>query len=190
MKPRIELVPVAEAQRLGREFGINEAQAGRSAFRMLAHHPDLVKHVYGLLLMLSQRGKLPARLRELMIMRIGWTTDADYEWFQHYRIATTQAGITDTEILAVRDWRSSNAFSAADRAVLAAVDDTIEHGKVSDAVWAECERELKDPVVLVEMVVAIGNWTLFSQVIRTLGIPIEAGAAWPPDGKAPARNDA
>jgi len=185
MKPRIDLVPTAEAQRLGKEFGINEAQAGRSAFRMLAHHPDLVKHVYGLLLMLSQRGKLPARLRELMIMRIGWVTGTDYEWFQHYRIAQ-EAGVTPDEIVALREWKDAKVFSAPDRAVLAAVDDTIAAGKVSDATWAQCEREIKEPAQLVEMVVMIGNWMLFSMLIKTLGVPLEPGSvAWPPDGKVP-----
>lgn len=185
MSTRLECVPPQEAVRLGKEFGITEAQAGRSAFRMLAHHPDLVKHVYGLLTMLSTRNKLPTRLRELMIMRLAWTTGAEYAWFQHYRIST-QAGVTPEEIVAVRDWRQSGLFSAADRAVLAAADDTRENGKISDAVWAECEKQLKEPALLVEMVVAIGNWTMFSQLLQSLRVPLEdAGAPWPPDGKAP-----
>ena len=186
MKPRLDLVPVEEARRLGAEMGIGEAQASRSAFRMLAHHPDLVRHVYGLLKMLATRNKLPSRLRELMIMRIGWTTGSDYEWFQHYRIAKAEAGLTDAELVALRDWRSSELFSEADRAVLAAVDDTRERGEISDAVWAHCEQLLKEPAVLVEMVVMIGNWMLFSQLLKTLRVPIEEGATpWPPDGKAP-----
>jgi alkylhydroperoxidase family enzyme len=188
MKPRLDMVPVEDARRLGAEMGIGEAQASRSAFRMLAHHPELVRHVYGLLRMLQTRNKLPSRLRELMIMRIGWTTASEYEWFQHYRIATKENGISDDEIVAVRDWRSSDLFSEADRAVLAAVDDTRARGEVSDEVWAQCERLFKDPAQLVEMVVMIGNWLLFSQLINTLRIPIEEGERpWPPDGKAPAK---
>jgi alkylhydroperoxidase family enzyme len=179
-------VPVEEARRLGAELGISEAQASRSAFRMLAHHPDLVQHVYGLLRMLATRNKLPSRLRELMIMRIGWTTASEYEWFQHYRIAKAEARLTDEEIVAIRDWRSSELFSPADRAVLAAVDDTRERGEISDAVWGQCGQLIKEPAVLVEMVVMIGNWMLFSQLLKTLRIPIEDGAEpWPPDGKAP-----
>ena len=54
MHPRLELASLEDAQRLGREIGISEAQAGRSAFRMLAN-PDLAKHVFGLLTMLSSR---------------------------------------------------------------------------------------------------------------------------------------
>ncbi|MGZ5172043.1 MAG: carboxymuconolactone decarboxylase family protein [Burkholderiales bacterium] len=187
MKQRLELVPVEEARRLGAEMGIGEAQASRSAFRMLAYHPDLVRHVYGLLKMLATRNKLPSRLRELMIMRIGWTTGSEYEWFQHYRIAKAEAGLADAELVALRDWRSSELFSEADRAVLAAVDDTRERGEISDAVWTQCEQLFKEPAVLVEMVVMIGNWMLFSQLLKTLRVPIEDGATpWPPDGKAPA----
>ena len=186
MTGRIELVPLEEAQRLGREFGISDAQAGRSAFRMLAHHPDLAKHVYGLLTMLSTRNKLDKRLRELIIMRLAWMTGSEYAWFQHYRIATTLAGITPEEVVAVRDWRGSKLFSPADRAVLAAADDTRERGRISDAVWAECESALKEPVLLIEMVLAIANWTLFSQLLQSLQVPLEpGGAAWPPDGKKP-----
>ena len=185
MARRVEYVPVDAAVRLGRECGIGDAQAGRSAFRMLANHPDLVKHVYGLLTMLSSRNKLPTRLRELIVMRLAWRARCEYAWFQHYRIAT-QAGVTPEEIVAVRDWRNSDLFGSAERAVLAAADDTCDRGKISDGVWAECSRELKAPAVLVEMVVAIGNWTMFAQLLRSLEVGIEEGAApWPPDGKAP-----
>ena len=71
--------------------------------------------------------------------------------------------------------------------MLAAADDTLDHGCISDAVWAECERHLREPAILIEMVVAIGNWTMFAQLLRSLRVPLEPGAApWPPDGKAPA----
>jgi len=186
VKSRIECIPLEDAVRLGSEMGIGAVQAGKNAFRTLARHPDLVRHVFGLLTMLASRNKLGSRLRELIIMRIGWTTGSEYEWFQHYRIATTQAGVTPEEILAVRDWSKSPLFGPAERAVLAAVDDTREFGKVSDTVWAECEQHLREPAVLIEMVVAIGNWIMISQILRSLRVPLEAGAVpWPPDGKSP-----
>jgi len=185
MKPRIEPVPREEAVRIGASMDVKEVQAAKNAFRTLAHHPDLVRNVYGLLLQLSNRNKLDTRLRELVIMRIAWTTKCAYAWFQHYRIAL-QAGLTTEEIVAVRDWRNATHFDAAERAVLAATDDTIVFGSISNAVWAECERVLKDPVLLVEMVAAIGNWSMISQVLQSLRVEIEEGGApWPPDGKAP-----
>ncbi len=189
MGSRLQCIPLEEALRLGHELGIKEAQAGKNAFRTLAHHPELVRHMFGLLNMLAARNKLDARLRELIIMRIAWTTGSAYEWFQHYRIATTQAGVTPEEIVAVRDWKRSDLFSPADRAVLAAVDDTHEHGKVSDATWAQCVQQLKAPAVLIEMLVAIGNWIMISQVLQSLRVPIEEDTApWLPDGNGPPAN--
>ena len=78
MARRVEYVSVEEARRLGSECGIGEAQASRGAFRMLANNPDLVKHVYGLLTMLSSRNRLPTRLRELKLEPRGtFTKDLD-----------------------------------------------------------------------------------------------------------------
>ena len=38
---------------------------------------------------------------------------------------------------------------------------------------------------LLELVVAIGNWRLFSSLLRSLEVPLEEGVApWPPDGEA------
>ena len=69
---------------------------------------------------------------------------------------------------------------------MAAVDDSLERGKISDAVWVECAAHVGGPAELVEMVVAIGHWTMYSQLLRSLEIPLEDGVgAWPPDGVAP-----
>ena len=39
----------------------------------------------------------------------------------------------------------------------------------------------------VEMVVCLANWIMFSNLLRTLEIPVEDGVmSWPPDGKMPA----
>ena len=46
MASRVELVPVEASLRLGADIGIGEAQASRGAFRMLANHPDLARHVF------------------------------------------------------------------------------------------------------------------------------------------------
>ena len=184
MARRVEYVSVDEARRLGREFGIGEAQASRSAFRMLAHHPDLVRHVYGLLRMLATRNKLPSRLRELMIMRIAWVTGSAYEWTQHWRVAAT-AGIPPEDVLAVRDWRSAPQLTPADRAILAATDECLDGKSISDASWAEVAKHVADPAQQVEFIIAMGNWLSFSMLFRNLRIPLADGVAvWPPDGQA------
>jgi len=180
------MVPLDQAQQLGAEIGLPGPMTTRSAFRTLANNPPLLKAVFGQLTTLLLRNTLDTRLRELIIMRIGWITGSEYEWTQHWRVATT-AGIPPEDVLAVRDWRSSDRLGAADRAVLAATDESLTGKTISDATWAEVVKHIPDPAQQVEFVVAMGNWTMFSMLLRNLRIPVEDGVmVWPPDGVRPA----
>jgi alkylhydroperoxidase family enzyme len=133
---------------------------------------------------LLENNKLDTRLRELMIMRIGWVTGSAYEWTQHWRVATT-AGIPPEDILAVRDWRNSARLNAADKAILTATDECLAGKTISDAAWAEVARHVTDPGQQVEFIIAMGNWMMFSMLFRNLRIPLADGVAvWPPDGLA------
>jgi alkylhydroperoxidase family enzyme len=142
-----------------------------------------------MLMILLSRNTLPLRLREMIVMRIGWRTRSEYQWYQHYQICTTQAGFSDEDVLAIRDWRNPEhaaRLQPADRAMLAAVDDTIDQGGISDEVWAECAQHITEPAMQVEMVMAIGYWIMLSQFFQTFQVPLQEGAKlWPPDGKAP-----
>lgn len=185
MSKRLTMLSVEDALAAAKKVGIRESMAPLSVYRVLLHNPDLAKVMTDLLATLLFTGKkLDVRLRELIIMRIGWATGSKYEWTQHWRIAD-HVGLPAADVLAVRDWKNADNLGPADRAVLAAVDDSLERGKISDPVWAECATHVGGPVELVEMVVAIGHWTMYSQLLRSLEIPLEDGvASWPPDGVA------
>jgi len=182
---RIPLLPLEEAKRLARQLEVPEAIAELNVFRVLLHHPMLAKRVNDLLMTLLFRGQLDARLRELVIMRIGWATGSVYEWTQHWRVAK-QLGVGEEDLLAVRDWRAHAHWSAADRAVLAATDETLERGAISAETWSNCTAELPSVEEQLELVGAIGTWRLISQLLRSLDVPLEDGVSpWPPDGAAP-----
>lgn len=185
MSSRIDLLTVEKAKSAAQTCSVRESMAHLSVYRALLRHPELAGAVNHLLTMLLFNGnKLDVRLRELLIMRIGWVTGSLYEWTQHWRFAERVA-IPAEDVLAVRDWKASSRLSAADRAVLAAVDDTLSQGRISDDVWKQCVEHVGPQEVLIEMVVAIGNWNMFSQLLRSLDIPLEEGvSAWPPDGIA------
>ena len=190
MTERVTMVPLDVAKRLGEEIGLPAPMATRSAFRVLANNPPLLKAVFGQLTTLLLRNTFDTRLRELMIMRIGWVTGSVYEWTQHWRVATT-AGIPPQDVLAVRDWRVSDRLTAADKAVLAATDEALAGETISNETWAEVTKHITDPAQQVEFVVAMGNWTMFSMLLRNLKIPVEDGVAvWPPDGAIPSAAEA
>jgi alkylhydroperoxidase family enzyme len=93
------------ARELGEAMGLPARRTQSEAFRVLANNPGVARVAYSQLIQLLENNKLDTRLRELMIMRIGWVTGSAYEWTQHWRVATT-AGIPPEDILAVRDWRN------------------------------------------------------------------------------------
>jgi alkylhydroperoxidase family enzyme len=184
MTARVPMVSLERARELGEAMGMPARRTQSEAFRTVANNPGVARVAFSQLMQLLENNRLDTRLRELMIMRIGWVTGSAYEWTQHWRVATT-AGIPPEDVLAVRDWRNSDRLSAADRAILAATDESLAGKSISDAAWAEVTKHVTDPGEQGEFIIAMGNWLMFSMLFRNLRIPLAEGiAVWPPDGLA------
>jgi alkylhydroperoxidase family enzyme len=183
---RVPRLPLEEAKAAADEAAVPNYMAELAIFQVLLNHPKLAGALNDLLATMLWRGTLDSRLRELVIMRIGWLTGCDYEWTQHWRVAQG-LGVSAEDLLGVRDWRTHDAFGLAERAVLAATDDVLRDGAVSSDSWAACQRELgSDPALLVELVTAIGAWRMVASILQSLQVPLEDGlASWPPDGQPP-----
>jgi alkylhydroperoxidase family enzyme len=182
---RIAMLSIDEAKKVAADLEVPVQIAELNVFRVLLRNPPVAKRVNDLLLTLLFRGKLEARLRELVIMRLGWTTRSNYEWTQHWRIAL-ELGVSEQDLLAVREWQGSECFSEADQAVLQATDETVQNGFISSETWSRCERHVGGVEELLELVAAIGTWRMISGILRSLEIPLEDGVEpWPPDGLAP-----
>ncbi|SON63263.1 hypothetical protein MSIMFI_04793 [Mycobacterium simulans] len=183
---RVPLLPVDEAKAAADEAGVPDYMAELSIFQALLNHPRLARTFNDLLATMLWHGALQPRLRELVIMRIGWLTACDYEWTQHWRVASG-LGVSADDLLGVRDWQDYDGFGATERAVLAATDDVVRDGAVSAESWAACERELQgDTTVLIELVTAIGSWRMVASILQSLKVPLEEGvSSWPPDGVSP-----
>src|SRR5215472_12439281 len=180
MTLRVPMVSLERARELGEAMGMPARP-----FRVMANNPGVARVAYSQLMQLLENNKFDTRLRELMIMRIGWVTGSAYEWTQHWRVATT-VGIPPEDILAVRDWPNSERLTPADKAILAATDQCLAGKSLSDAAWSEVVTYVTEPGQQVEFVVAMGNWIMFSLLFRSLRIPLAEGImVWPPDGVAP-----
>ena len=185
MAGRVALATAEQALAVGRAIGAPDVMTTRNAFRTLANNETMAKGVFTHLTTLLNKNTFNTRLRELAIMRIGWVTGSEYEWTQLWRVATS-AGIPEDDILAVRDWKNATRLTAADRTILQATDEMLDCGKISDATWVECCKHVPTAAEQVEMVVCIANWIMFSNILRSLEIPVEDGVmVWPPDGRKP-----
>jgi alkylhydroperoxidase family enzyme len=184
MTARVPMVSPERARELGEAMGMPATRTRSEAFRTVANNPGVARVAFSQLMQLLENNKFDIRLRELMIMRIGWVTGSAYEWTNHWRVATT-AGIPPEDILAVRDWRNSDRLTAADKAILAATDECLAGKSISDEIWAEVAKYVTDPGQQVEFIIAMGNWLMFSMLFRNLRIPLAEGVqVWPPDGMA------
>lgn len=182
----IARLPDTEAHARAVDAGIPTYIADLSVFQVLLHSPPLAKAVNDLLAHLLFKATFDARLRELAIMRIGWITGSVYEWTQHWRIAPA-FGVDEADLLAVRDWEAHDGFGPAERAVLAATDESVRDGAISPPTWAALERDVSaDPEVLLELVASLGGWRMISMMLRSLLVPLEDDVdPWPPDGAVP-----
>jgi alkylhydroperoxidase family enzyme len=184
MTSRVPMVSLERARELGEAMGMPARRTQSEAFRVVANNPGVARVAFGQLMQLLENNKFDTRLRELMIMRIGWVTGSVYEWTNHWRVATT-AGIPPEDILAVRDWQNSERLKPADKAILAATDECLAGKSISHAAWAEVAKHVTEPPEQVEFIIAMGNWMMFSLLFRNLRIPLAEGVfVWPPDGLA------
>ena len=182
---RIPLLSPEATAKLAEEQGIKPAQSSRNVYRLLLRRPRLAVAMRDLLNRLLFRSVLDDRLRELAILRIGWVTDSDYEWSQHWSIAIENFGLDPDDLLAVRDWQASERFDELDRAVLAATDETLAEGRIGDESWAALQA-LLDEEACIDLLLVIGAWQMVSTLLRSTQMPLDAGAeSWPPDGRGP-----
>ncbi len=182
--PRLPLLSATDALAAAERIGIDPKYLTQPIWTMLLARPKYATAVYAVLTDLLFRPTLPVRLREILIMRIGWATAAEFEWAQHWQVAT-RAGIDPDDILGVRDWRGCDRFDDADRAALAAADDVVQHGAVTSSSWSDLRVHYGDSELL-EIVAVVATWHHVSVLVRSLQVPLDEGMTrWPPDGLAP-----
>ena len=182
--PRIELLDMTRAIALASEVGIRANLNEQPIWRALLHRDKLAGAIYRLVTVQLFKSKLDPRTRELAIMRVAWRTASEFEWAQHWRFAVS-LGISESELAGVRDWRNFLGFDARDQAVLAAADEVIDSGAISDNCWSVL-AEVLSPDELMDITFVIATWFFVSSLLRSFGVPLpEDMTPWLPDGRGP-----
>ena len=150
-----------------------ERNGGRilNIFRTLAHHPKLLKRWMVFANHVLVGSTLPARERELVILRTGYLCGSGYEWAQHVTIAR-RCGLSDAEIERIALGPSAAEWSDSDRQLLAATDELTETKFISDSTWAALS-ERWNTQQLIDLVFAVGQYTLVSMALNTFGVQLE-----------------
>jgi AhpD family alkylhydroperoxidase len=140
-------------------------------YKMLLNSPPVAQGWLNLLTAVRQQCVLPAKYRELTILRVAIINRADYEYTSHVPIAMKE-GITQAQIDALDDWQQSKAFDAAERAVLAYTDAMTKEVHVPDDAF-EPLRPHFNTRELTELTATIAAYNLVSRFLEALKIDHE-----------------
>jgi alkylhydroperoxidase family enzyme len=142
-----------------------------NVIRTLVHHPDLLNAWLGLGTKLLFSERLPARERELVVLRVARRTSAAYEWGGH-ALGAQAAGLTASEIRGVLD--DTYTWSNSEAAFLHAVDELCADSFVSDTTWAELSAT-RDDQQLIEVLVLTGFYRMNAGILNSLGVQPDPG---------------
>ena len=136
--------------------------------RMLLHSPPLAEGWTKIFTVIRFQTTIPPKLRELIIARIAVRNGARYEYHAHLPHALA-AGVKQTQLDALADWRKADLFDATERAVLTYTDAITDEIKVSDGVFAGV-RALFDDRQMVELTGTIASYSFVSRFLVALEI--------------------
>lgn len=137
-------------------------------YRVLLNSAPLAQGWEALFTAIRNRASLPARLRELAILRIAGLNRARYEFDAHVPYAR-KAGVSDEAIAALGNGIVSGALEPLDRLVLELTDAMTRDIEVPDALF-ERVREHFDAEKLVELVATIAAYNMVSRFLVAMRI--------------------
>lgn len=144
---------------------------------LLVRHPKMARTFLTFNGFLLQRGELPARLRELTILRVAQTRRSAYEWGQHVRMAERN-GVSAEDITRLAD--GNEGFAGADRLVLEAADEMLAEGHARWETWQALTEVLGEHAAI-EFIFVVGAYVLSAMAFETWRLPPVPGTAPLPD---------
>jgi 4-carboxymuconolactone decarboxylase len=141
-----------------------------NVYRTYAQHPALYVPRQVLSEYIRTRSTLSPRVREMLILRIGFLCQSAYEWAAHAR-AGRAAGLSDDEIRRIAEGPAAG-WSPDDAAILQAVDDLFADDRVAPATWARLATRF-DRKQLLDVLITTGGYRMVSMSLNTFGVSPE-----------------
>jgi 4-carboxymuconolactone decarboxylase len=183
IKPLAESELTAEQQRLLKP----SRRTGRGGqvsniYATLANHPKLdEKFSGGFATYIARESTLPAREREILILRIGWLCRSEYEFGQH-TLRGKRDGLTDEEIKRITEGPKAHGWNPFDATLLRAVDELYYDAFITDATWNALAKRYNQQQ-LMDVVATVGQYNLVSMLLNSFGVQLDEGVPGFPKGK-------
>ena len=124
---------------------------------------------------MGDSSKLDGRHREILILRVGWLCDSEYEWGQH-KIFAKNEGLSDEEIERIKIGSQADDWSDIERALLDAADELHENSFVSDQTWEVLSKQYTEQQMM-DLVFTVGQYHMVSMALNSFGVQLDDGVA-------------
>ena len=144
-------------------------------FRTLANHEQLAKRWMVFANHVLFKSTLSARDREILILRIGWLCQAEYEWGQHVIIGKN-AGLSDENIASVKEGAAASSWTEHESLLIKAADELHKDAFVSDETWNGLTKTYSDQQMM-DLVFTCGQYNLVSMALNSFGVQLDPDIA-------------
>jgi len=170
--PRVPLVAPGEMNDEQREL-MTEKQAELSLFQLTARHPEVLRRLKATGSFANRMTQIADRDRELMILRMAWLWQSEFEWGQHYGMAL-EAGFTGDDIERIKLGPDADGWSDWDHAVLLAADGLVSDCMIPASSWDTLTTRYS-PDDMLEFVIFFGHYTMVATFANTFGLGVAPG---------------
>ncbi len=139
--------------------------------RMLAGSPCVFQPLTRVFNAYLNDGLMTDEMREIVILRVGYLRDSEYEVVNHLRVARL-IGMTPERVAALRPGQDQVPFTSEERDVLRFVDEVVGEGGASQEAF-DAVAAFMSPPEMIELTVVIGVYTLVAQFCATFDIEDE-----------------
>lgn len=146
---------------------------GLNGVAVMMNHPVLAKAFLTFNNHVAATSTLSKRIRELLILRIGWLRCSEYEYAQHV-VLGKRAGITDEEIARLQIGPDAAGWDPLEADLLRAVDELNADACISDGTWSRLSAQLSHQQLL-DVVYAVGCYEIMAMVFNTFKVPFDSG---------------
>ena len=172
------LAPLAEDEMSEEQLAMAaplEARYGLvfNVLKTLMHNMPLLDAWNPLAGHIMSNSSLPPRLREIVIMRVGWVTGSEYEWGQHV-LMSESAGLDAADHRRIREGADAAGWNDEERALLVATDELLRDTMLSDGAWNDLKAHFDDRQVL-DAIFTIGQYNMLAMALNSLGVQREDG---------------
>jgi 4-carboxymuconolactone decarboxylase len=117
---------------------------------------------------------LEARVREILILRIGWLLRAEYEFIAHVGLGK-KAGLSGAELANIQRGPDAPGWDPLDADLLRAVNELQKDARIGDTTYKRLSAHF-DARQLLDLVAIVGCYGILAMVLNTFRVQLEPNA--------------